>query len=180
MDQATDIPNCPFCPFSDTDSQFVAAHIEFCHPENGVPSENNYDIPDDLPEDSYEDNQNPPSDDEDSAEKYVDCPHGCGEIVLSTELNSHLDLHMAEEIALEDSGAPQPEPQNLDADAPKFDELLEDKYAFQGKGRPASKGISQRAAPKKKNRSGSRSADFGTAPADGVRRLGVCVLCNSS
>ena len=176
MDHTTGIPNCPFCPFSDADSRFVAAHIEFCHPEHGVSSEIAHDGPDDLPEDSAQDNQNPPSDEEESTEKYVDCPHGCGEIVISTELNSHLDLHMAEEIALEDSGTAQPEPQNLDADAPKFDELLEDKYAFQGKGRPATKGISQRVPLKKKNR--SSSADFGTASANGVRRLGVCVSCN--
>ncbi|KAL4868479.1 hypothetical protein BDV12DRAFT_185851 [Aspergillus spectabilis] len=26
---------CPFCPFSDLDSTFVAVHVQYCHPENG-------------------------------------------------------------------------------------------------------------------------------------------------
>lgn len=160
-----DIPNCPFCPFSDHDSQFVAQHIDFCHPELGIPenSHDRFEIPPEEP-------QSQTASDEDYAEKYVDCPHGCGEIVAKSELASHLDLHVAEEIALEDSGAVQTESQNVDSDAHKFDEFLEDKYTpLKGRDR---KEYTQRAAPSKRNRSWS-PAGFGSVPADGVRRLGV-------
>lgn len=176
----TNIPTCPFCPFSDADSQFVAQHIEFCHPELGVLPEDENSRPVDQPNGSSQANQSQTSDEDDSTEKYVDCPHGCGEIIADSELPTHLDLHVAEEIALEDSGAVQTEPQNSDADTLRFDDLLEDKYAFQRKGRPSQKGSFQRGVPKQNNRSHSpvsKSADFGGLPADGVRRLGVCFPC---
>lgn len=172
MDNAANIPNCPFCPFSDADGQFVAEHIEFCHPENGAPSEYANVLPANLLDGHAQDSPTYPNDADDSAEKYVDCPHDCGEVVERNELDTHLDLHVAEDIALEDSGAAQTEQQTSDVDSHRFDDLLEDKYAFQTKGRQATKGFSQRAPPKKNNR--TRSPDYGSVPADGVRRLGVC------
>ncbi|KAL3489461.1 DUF1671-domain-containing protein [Aspergillus germanicus] len=32
-------PTCPFCPFSDLDGNFVAEHVQYCHPENGLQAE---------------------------------------------------------------------------------------------------------------------------------------------
>jgi hypothetical protein len=32
-------PTCPFCPFSDLDLNFVAEHVQYCHPENGLQAE---------------------------------------------------------------------------------------------------------------------------------------------
>ncbi|KAJ0423379.1 peptidase family C78-domain-containing protein [Aspergillus carlsbadensis] len=32
-------PTCPFCPFSDMDGNFVAQHVQYCHPENGLQAE---------------------------------------------------------------------------------------------------------------------------------------------
>ncbi|KAL3458034.1 DUF1671-domain-containing protein [Aspergillus heterothallicus] len=32
-------PICPFCPFSDSDSNFVAEHVQYCHPEIGTQPE---------------------------------------------------------------------------------------------------------------------------------------------
>lgn len=168
-----DTPNCPFCPFADADIQFLAQHIEFCHPEGGIPPEDEREDQV-VPDEPSRDDQTPPPGNDDDAEKYVDCPHGCGELVDMTDLSSHLDLHLAEEVALEDSGAAvQTEPQSDVADGYKFDEFLEDNYApsLKGSGR---KEFSRRAAPQKKNRSRSPSAEYGSAPADGVRRLGVC------
>ncbi|RMJ24452.1 Peptidase family C78 [Aspergillus sp. HF37] len=172
-----DTPNCPFCPFADADIQFVAEHIDFCHPEGGggIPPEDEHrgQVPD---EPSRDDQTPPPGEDDDDTEKYVDCPHGCGEIVDTTDLSSHLDLHVAEEIALEDSGAVRTEPQSDFADGHnKFDEFLEDNYAPSQKG-SGRKEISQRAAPQRKNRSHSPSAVYDSAPADGVRRLGRAEL----
>lgn len=169
--QDTGIANCPFCPFSDSDSQFVYEHIDFCHPEGGIPPDDGHESQ--RQDELLHDNQTPtPDDEEDYTEKYVDCPHGCGEIVANSELPSHMDLHLAEEIALDDSGIAQTDPRNTDENIQKFDELLEDKYVPPQKGR-GRKEFTQRAAPQKKNR--SRSPPY-TAPADGVRRLGVCLL----
>lgn len=102
MDNTT--PSCPFCPFSDQDATFVAQHIEYCHPEGGAPPSFSHDIP------SFDNvNQSPSlaAEEEESTEKYIDCPHGCGETVTTAELSTHLDLHIAEGIALDDSGTVQ-------------------------------------------------------------------------
>lgn len=172
MDQ--DAATCPFCPFSDADEQFVAQHIEFCHPDTGTES---YDQSALFQADQAailaaagEDYNS--GDDNASADKYIDCPHGCGEIIASAELASHLDLHVAEDIALEDSGATRVEQEDLDERDYKFDELLEDKYGLSTKG--DRKDVS-RAPQKKKNRAHSPEG-FDTAPAGSVKRLGVCNL----
>ncbi|OQD80710.1 hypothetical protein PENANT_c033G05318 [Penicillium antarcticum] len=89
-------PSCPFCPFTDQDADFVAQHIEFCHPEVGAAGFLFDSPPVASPRLS-------PS--EEDVDKYVDCPHGCGETVASAELSNHLDLHVAEDIALDDAGA---------------------------------------------------------------------------
>ncbi|KAJ5541980.1 hypothetical protein N7461_007983 [Penicillium sp. DV-2018c] len=94
------IASCPFCPFTDSDADFVTQHIEFCHPETGVSG-----FLQDDPLETPGRNFAPRPDDEYGADKYVDCPHGCGETVASTELSSHLDLHVAEDIAFDDTAA---------------------------------------------------------------------------
>lgn len=92
--------SCPFCPFTDSDADFLSQHIEFCHPETGVA-----DFLQGNPQEFSGQNSAPLPVDEDGADKYVDCPHGCGEIIESAELSSHLDLHVAEDVALDDIGA---------------------------------------------------------------------------
>ncbi|KAJ6171645.1 hypothetical protein N7470_000712 [Penicillium chermesinum] len=78
-------PSCPFCPFFDEDAGFVAQHIDYCHPEEGVPAESSREP-------------------EDDSIQYVDCPHGCGETVGLSELSTHLDLHTAESIPADGNG----------------------------------------------------------------------------
>lgn len=90
-------PSCPFCPFTDQDADFVTQHIDFCHPEFGGAGFLSDSPPVASPRFS-------PSVGDD-ADKYVDCPHGCGETVTSAELSNHLDLHVAEGMALDDAGA---------------------------------------------------------------------------
>ncbi|KAJ5928001.1 hypothetical protein N7466_006957 [Penicillium verhagenii] len=97
--------SCPFCPFSDSDLNFVAEHIEYCHPENGTQDSVPHHL---LGSSSLPDS--PPSENEESTAKYVDCPHGCGEIVTTAELSTHLDLHVAETIALDETGSAQSPP----------------------------------------------------------------------
>ncbi|KKZ60622.1 hypothetical protein EMCG_04723 [[Emmonsia] crescens] len=43
--------------------------------------------------------------DDDSLDSYIDCPQGCGEIISTAELSSHLDLHMAEGMTFEEAGS---------------------------------------------------------------------------
>ena len=171
-------PTCPFCPFSDADEQFVAQHIEYCHPETGAePSEPSALSPADqaaILEAAGQDENS--GDEDDSAEKYIDCPHGCGELVAATELSSHLDLHVAEDIALEDSGATSVEQEGLDGRDYKFDELLEEKYGLAAKSER--KDVSRAPQKKKKNRVHSPEG-HDTAPAGSVKRLGVCASCQT-
>lgn len=87
-------PSCPFCPFSDEDTGFVAQHIEFCHPDGGATVGASHDFNSPRPSDPVDDD----------AVQYVDCPHGCGEVVTTSELSTHLDLHLAEGIALDENG----------------------------------------------------------------------------
>lgn len=109
-DSVLDQPSCPFCTFTDLDGGFVAEHIEYCHPENdcqfGAGSGQSSTEPA-----GYEDNQY------EHSQKYVDCPHGCGELLEIVELSTHLDLHLAEAVALESGYAPQPMSASAGSDA---------------------------------------------------------------
>lgn len=91
-------PSCPFCPFTDEDDTFVAKHIQYCHPEDSFEqSETSYT---DL---AAEERQSTTRDlglqVPDHDELYMECPHGCGEVIKTFELCTHLDLHAAQEIA---------------------------------------------------------------------------------
>lgn len=105
----SNLPTCPFCPFADADGDFVAQHVEFCHPEGGTGSAADPLAMCDMTTeahtiDQYSTSQRSKEDDDDTA-KYVECPHGCGEVVAAAELSTHLDLHVAEGLALEDLGS---------------------------------------------------------------------------
>ncbi|KAK2749166.1 hypothetical protein FQN57_006781 [Myotisia sp. PD_48] len=117
-----DIPSCPFCDFSDADGYFVVQHVELCHPENGAspfiasddtaiavaldaslnhqqsesgPWQDYHRTEDAFEYDNYED--------EHPTVSYIDCPAGCGEAVTTAELPIHLDLHVAEGLALSET-----------------------------------------------------------------------------
>lgn len=119
MDHAVAEIPCPFCDFSDLDSSFLAQHVEFCHPENGsspsVAERDSYTLQSDK---EATNNTKPPcsGSHRGQLDDYVNCPHGCGEQVTSVELSNHLDFHVAEGMALEDSGMVESEAHSLDAD----------------------------------------------------------------
>jgi hypothetical protein len=107
-----DLP-CPFCDFTDKDSYFLMQHVELIHPENG---ESPFIIRHDDPpsracrsedeEAAQQDEQRPLS--RNSREHaYIECPYDCGELVLSAELSSHKDFHVAEGMALAEAGLPR-------------------------------------------------------------------------
>ena len=85
--------NCPFCPFADSCSYFLAQHVETYHPETDQsPSVARHFLESErLPPDRYHEDV-PISDS--SSEGYVECE--CGETVASEEYNDHLFLHLAE------------------------------------------------------------------------------------
>lgn len=109
-----DNPTCPFCPFFDEDASFVEEHIYFCHPEGGATPAPG--VP--HPPESTDQGASPFSREEGSTDQYVECPLGCGETVTAAELSTHLDLHVAEEIALDerDPDSPPFKPGRIDGD----------------------------------------------------------------
>ena len=163
-----DIPSCPFCPFSDSDLQFVAEHIEFCHPENGTPSIEHGGS-------AIEQQETAPWADEG---KYIDCPHGCGELIVDTELPTHMDLHFAEEVANEETGSPQIEARNEGSDAYRSDEFPADDDDLDTYGHLKKKGRSgqKKGALRETSQKGSIApSPPKTTVAGGVKRLGVSI-----
>ena len=163
--QRMDIPSCPFCPFSDTDLQFVAEHIEFCHPENGTPRIEHGGS-------AIEQQETAPWGDEG---KYIDCPHGCGELIVDIELPTHMDLHFAEEVANEETGSPQIESRNEGSDAYRFDEFPADDDDLETYGHLKKKGSGQKkGALRETSQKGSIAhSPPKTTVVGGVKRLGV-------
>lgn len=164
--QDMDISSCPFCPFSDTDAHFVTEHIEFCHPENEISGTEHSQFAM-QPQGAASECEGPSIWDETEfqAKKYVNCPHGCGEVVTKTELSTHLDLHFAEGVAHEDSASPQSEALVEEPDGHQFDDFddrysVQDKYAF---GTEAGKAHNPR----------SKTAYYKTTLVGSVKRLGV-------
>ena len=115
MEQLT----CPFCDFKDGDSYFMLQHVELIHPEDG---ESPFLVTEEEPSRAYQHEPdgeketakgNGPKDgstqpfDSSKRDEYVECPHECGEFVLSTDLSTHLDFHIAEKMAVVDSGLPE-------------------------------------------------------------------------
>lgn len=91
--EANNLLSCPFCAFSDLDSYFLSQHVEHCHPEDET-------LPGNGP--SFHGSDSEALNDE---HLYVDCPQGCGESVPTSEVHIHLDLHAAEDLALDECGA---------------------------------------------------------------------------
>ena len=149
--------SCPFCPFTDSDAEFVSQHIEFCHPEGRDPFSSGLET---AAQNSF------PIDD--SIVQYVDCPHGCGETVTAAELSIHLDLHVAEDMALGDVGATPTRSPAFPQDD-EFDDDLDmlDSYKGDKRGMQRDSGRANTAKPPRPH------SPPRTTNADGTKRLGV-------
>lgn len=172
-------PSCPFCPFSDADTRFVAEHIEFCHPENGLSDTGPGGAGTGQPEETSGQQQDLHLSDEaeDDLDKYVDCPRSCGEIVTRVELSSHLDLHVAEEVANEETGSPQPGRRDEELDIHEFDGPsdnynVQDKFEFSKKDRSGQKRRSSQEETRKRGRARSPSSKA-SGQSGSVKKLGV-------
>lgn len=114
------------------------------------------------------------------ADKYLDCPHGCGEVIADSELPTHMDLHFAEEVANEKTASPQPETGGKRLDTYRFDEFsvdedVPDTYEhLEKKGRSGQKKGALRETSQKGNI--GHSPPQKTVVAGGVKRLGVSIL----
>lgn len=110
MDHRNDSdPVCPFYSFSGPDINLVAEHVEICHPEVDTQHKRGG-WSTDMLETSPEWQCLPSSDGkEECSSNYMECSHGCGEIVVDAELSAHLDMHFAERVALEDTCSPRHE-----------------------------------------------------------------------
>ncbi|MCJ1459240.1 hypothetical protein MMC28_009617 [Mycoblastus sanguinarius] len=88
---------CPFCNFTDYDHYFLLQHVETIHPEGDSPSP--FAIQNDLGK-AVEDPSQGVEGTRDSASEYIECQ--CGEFCLLAELESHLDMHYAEGMGLDE------------------------------------------------------------------------------
>lgn len=125
MDEDKDRPTCPFCPYSISSNSgdemyFLTQHVELCHPENGespfiaVMHDDGHithaDEEDSGPRlcvrsgrESTLSIDTPSEDDSDNEEDYVECPALCGETVTLAELSSHMELHGAEGMTVDET-----------------------------------------------------------------------------
>jgi hypothetical protein len=95
-DDEARVVKCPFCEFDDYDSNILIQHIDLCHPEDRSTAA--------WPMTQHDTASQQDLDTNVIAGEYVHCPHGCGEVVARAELPLHLDLHLAESLAIDDSG----------------------------------------------------------------------------
>ncbi|KAJ5095149.1 hypothetical protein N7532_007440 [Penicillium argentinense] len=162
-------PACPFCPFADRDATFVAQHIEYCHPEGGGQPSFSRDThaignASPVPESSPVD--------EESTDKYVDCPHECGEVVTTAELSIHLDLHVAENIALDDSGVSQSDFARDVSSEPDISSDLEDSVDFNESRKGGKKGADRDFTRTNTSKPARARSPVGKVGSNGAKRLG--------
>ena len=88
--------DCPFCDFTDHDHLFLLQHVETIHPEGGRPSP--FAVREQLPgeaEFAAEDVEGA----RDGSSRYIECQ--CGEFCLLAEFESHLEMHYAEGMCID-------------------------------------------------------------------------------
>lgn len=93
-----DLLDCPFCDFTDHDHYFLLQHVETIHSESGHPSP--FVVRQELTQ-----QPGPPADEmegsSDDASEYTECQ--CGEFCLLTEFESHLEMHYAEGMGVDET-----------------------------------------------------------------------------
>lgn len=165
-------PACPFCPFSDKYASFVAQHIDICHPEGMA-------VTDSLA--STNPAASPVSVDGVPADHYIDCPHGCGETVASAELSTHLDLHVAEDIALDGTGTdPTTYDPNLIPHGRGLPSDHEEMLDFLASRKSAKGGTDRDFARNNSYKTERARSPPGKIGPNGAKRLGVCFLLYSA
>lgn len=126
--EGTEVLPCPFCDYVNADGYFLLQHVELVHPEDG---DSPFIVQDEHPDPSpglhggflgessgrvgakdhlppRKESSNHPISNLTSQglampAEYVDCPRNCGESVIRQDLASHMDLHFAENMALDEA-----------------------------------------------------------------------------
>lgn len=97
-----ELVDCPFCGFTDHDHYFLLQHVETVHPEGGRPSP--FAAREDLTH-----RVEPPAEEtegaSDNSSEYIECQ--CGEFCLFTEFESHLEMHYAEGMGVDETSKTQ-------------------------------------------------------------------------
>lgn len=100
--KTAELLDCPFCDFTDHDHYFLLQHVETIHPEGGRPSP--FAVRQELTQQF-----GPPTEKmegpRDNSSEYTECQ--CGEFCLLTEFESHLEMHYAEGMGIDETSAPE-------------------------------------------------------------------------
>lgn len=109
MASTESLGTCPFCEFTDADMYILLLHIETLHSEGESPfvvRENQEESQTGLLQDrpnSDETSSATKAEDGSDEEDYVTCPEAeCGEAVLLSEIEIHMDMHLAEKMTADD------------------------------------------------------------------------------
>lgn len=108
MASTATIGTCPFCGFTDADEYILLLHVETLHSEGDSPFVVREDLDGrhigihGLPE-SNETSASHLKVKDVSSEDYVTCPEAeCGEAILLSEIDTHMDMHVAEKLTVDD------------------------------------------------------------------------------
>ncbi|KAI9677566.1 MAG: hypothetical protein M1817_006520 [Caeruleum heppii] len=99
--------SCPFCPFTDHDTYILLLHVETLHAEGESP----FVVREGSGEAASVSGVSRPlsftaaASPRAPSEAFVECPeHDCGEAILLTDLDTHLDMHLAENLSVAELG----------------------------------------------------------------------------
>lgn len=90
--------NCPLCNYSDPDQYELLFHVETVHPESSGPSPF---TSEDAPSEVAKSPGAEMEEGKDRSPEYIECQ--CGEFCLLAEFESHLEMHYAEGVNIEET-----------------------------------------------------------------------------
>lgn len=171
---------CPFCQFHDRSSYILLLHIEEMHPDGSasvIPKGNGP-----IPEPAND----PGLDMASSAQspEYIICDvEDCGEPILMTELDSHMDLHYAEQVALKDfesaggsEGSRTPKSSSKSKRARKDSHSSPSRRGLFGSSSSSSSSTKKRRSSKSPYAANGKSSSSRTSSKSKEDRLGVCLF----
>ena len=97
---------CPLCDFVDESEYVFQLHFEAIHPPGDNSSSSHPPLSKSSRDDLGHDNKPENSSSNSDPGQYVECPDAaCGESMLEIELQSHMDMHLAEKMTFDDNEA---------------------------------------------------------------------------
>jgi len=96
-----EIPNCPFCDYTNRSHYFLLQHVETVHPEGASPFIVNQDANQQIMDSNKRESTR------ERSPEYIECQ--CGEFCVLAEFEGHLEMHYAEGAGFEEMRTPSPE-----------------------------------------------------------------------